>query len=339
MKINCHNTFDPLKEAILGSVSTTLVNSIENKNKKEIIQDIINDTIEDLDNIQKILNSFGVKVHRPNCEYNFSKHLTTPSFDIQSWHVPLCPRDLFFTYEDILVITGAMEHNRYFEHHCYEDIVTEYFDDGSHVVAMPQSALSNSVYENVDQDFEFVNNNFPMFAAANLTKYGRDIFVNSRLSANNKGIEWIKRQMGQDYRYHFANKKTPGHIDGIFNILKPGVVSSVVPKQFLPDFFDSWDVICMDDVDPRRLRTMPELVTDDLQDDDFEGTFLGYNIFSIDQENILISESAPVEILKKLEKHKFNIIFADLRHTNFLNQGLTCITLDTVRDGNLDDYS
>lgn len=340
MKINCHNTFDLCKEVIVGDVNKSLLDTIENKNKRFILEDVIEETKEDLNDIQKILESFGTKVHRPDITADFSKKITTPYFETQGWHLPLTPRDIFYVYEDTLVVTAPMDRNRYFEHHPYQNILQHYFDEGSHVISMPFPALDDGAYENVEIHHNYFNNEFPMAAAANLMKYGKDIIVSDVLSANEKGIEWIRRQMGDGYRFRTLPTNLAGHVDGLINILKPGVVASIVGKSLLPDFFKNWEVICLEEIDPRRIRTRNvSLVTDNLQDDDFEGSFLGCNMFSIDQEYVILNSFTEKTILQQLEKQNITPIFSDIRHFNFLNQGHTCCILDTVRDSKLEDYS
>jgi len=341
MKINCHNTFDRCKEVVLGSVDISLLDTIESKNKRFILEDVIYETKEDLDNIQKILESFDIKVHRPCTNNDFSCNIKTPFFETHGWHIPFTPRDIFFVYDDSLIITGPMEHNRYFEHHSYEKILQYYFDMGSHVSAMPFSSLNKHVYENTENDIDYFNNEFPMIAAANIMKYGKDIILSEHLSGNKKGSEWIKRHMGDEYRYHTLPKHLAGHVDGLINILKPGVLTSVVDKTLLPSFFDNWEVLGSTEVvDSRKNnKSCNFLISDNMQDDDFEGTFLGYNMFSIDQEHVLLNSFTDKSVLKQLEKNNIIPIFADIQHTHFLNQGHTCCILDTVRESNLEDYS
>lgn len=342
MKINCHDTFSPCKEVILGDINNTLLDTVENENQKFILKDVIHETKEDLENIQKVLESFDISVLRPNVNANFSCPIATPYFETYGWHLPLTPRDIFFIYEDKFIVTTPMDRNRYFEHHCYENIIQYYFDNDSQILSMPFSALSETTYLNINEEYQYFNNDFPMISAANIMKYGKDIFIIDSMSANKKGAQWIKRQLGDEYRVHTLPECFSGHIDSIINILKPGVVSSVAGKSLLPDFFKNWEVICLEDTDLRKMSIQNDsalLISDNIQDDDFEGTYLGYNMFPIDQEHVLLNSFTDKSILKQLEKNKITPVFADIQHSNFLNQGHTCCILDTVRDSNLEDYT
>ena len=74
MKVNCYNTFDKLEEMVLGSLDFSVLDGIPNLNKRNIMQDVLYQTDSDFNDIVKILNGFGTKVHRPDCSsVDFSK--------------------------------------------------------------------------------------------------------------------------------------------------------------------------------------------------------------------------------------------------------------------------
>lgn len=342
MKINSHNTFDPLQEVILGSVSTSVLDTVENPNKRYILEEIINDTAEDLDAISDILTKFGVTVLRPDTSgVDFSKCHSTPYFEITGHRVPLSPRDLFFAYNDTIITTATADQNRYFESLYYNKIFQRYMDHDSHVISMPMATLEDSIYEDKENipDFGYYNNSFPMMSAANFQKYGKDIFYSAYTTINDSALRWIKKQLGDAYRFHAMPSQVRGHIDACINILKPGVIASNLPKNQLPEFFANWTVITDQDIFKNRsYNALPDFISDNIQDDDFENTELGLNMFCIDQQNVLVYNTIKTSLLKQIEKAGFNPIQVNFRHTHFLNQGFTCITLDTVRAGNLEDY-
>ena len=341
MRVNSHNTFDRLQEVILGSVDTDILDSIEDNNKRYILEEIINDTIEDLNAIQKQLEDFNVTVLRPQTSgINFSKTCSTPFFDVPGHRLPLTPRDLLFSYQDTIITTFQADQNRYFESLPYNNILQRYMDCDSHVISMPMPTLHDSIYENQNNipDYGYYDNSFPMGSAANFTKYGKDILYSAYTTINKCALRWFKRQLGE-YRFHEMPAAVKGHIDAHINIVKPGVVVSNFPKSRLPDFFKSWTVITDQNmIQNQEHRVLPELISDNIQDDDFEDTVLGLNIFSIDQEHAMVYDDTELTLLKQLEKCNITPVPVKFTHTHFLNQGFTCITLDTVRQGSLEDY-
>ena len=62
--INVHNTFDPLKEIIIGDVDLDAI-KLEDPRQQKRIEYIFQKTKEELNNFQSVLQSRGITVHRP----------------------------------------------------------------------------------------------------------------------------------------------------------------------------------------------------------------------------------------------------------------------------------
>jgi len=335
MKLNVHNTFDPLLEVIVGAVSSSFVDDDMPAKKRAIVEQVVAETAEDLDNIAKTLQNFGVSVFRPDSDIDFGKPCSTPFVNTEGTKVPLSPRDIMFCYDDTMVITALAEHNRLFESMCYTDIIKSYLQQDSHVVSMPMPRLDCDTFENVSDDFAYYNNDFPLVAAANFQKYGKDILYSAYETINQSAVKWLKRQMGNDYRFHAMPLPVRGHIDAHINILKPGVISTSMHPKRLPECFKTWQVISETNT---AQTAIPQLFSEHLQDDDWENTNLMANMFNIDEENVLVYNTTSSDVMRQLDRAKINAVPVQFRHTHFLNQGITCITLDTVRKGNLEDY-
>jgi len=343
MKVNSHNTFSPLQEVILGSVDISVTDTVEHPQKKYILEEIVHETAEDLDNIEKLLKSFNVNVLRPTYNgINFSQQCVTPYFKTNGHRVPLTPRDIFFCYQDTIVNTTNADRNRFFETLFFSEILKKYLDNDSHVLSMPMAPLDDSIYdeESITEEFAYYNNSFPMASAANFQKYGKDIFYCKYSTINDSALKWFKKQLGPEYRFIPVGGRITGHIDGAINILKPGVIASVFPKKDLPDYFQNWTVITDQDVFKHRsYNQIGSLISDNIQDDDFQNTVLGLNMFCIDEQHALVYDSLKPSLLKQMENVGITPIPVPFRHSHYLGQGFTCITLDTVRRGDLEDYT
>ena len=68
-----------------------------------------------------------------------------------------------------------------------------------------------------------------------------------------------------------------------------------------------------------------------------EETIFEVNMLSVDEKNI-ISLNHQEDIHKKLEEHGINPIYCRFRHRNFWDAGLHCLTVDTLREGNMQSY-
>ena len=65
--------------------------------------------------------------------------------------------------------------------------------------------------------------------------------------------------------------------------------------------------------------------------------WVGMNLLSFDQETVIV-DKRQINLIKLLEKHKFNVIPLRMRHMYTQGGGIHCATLDTVRDSKLEDY-
>ena len=82
-----------------------------------------------------------------------------------------------------------------------------------------------------------------------------------------------------------------------------------------------------------------QLITENVQDDDFSINEFSCNVISLDPNTVLIYEwLKDSQMVKELEKHNITPVFAPMKYCHFINQGFKCITLDTVRKGTLEDY-
>ena len=65
--------------------------------------------------------------------------------------------------------------------------------------------------------------------------------------------------------------------------------------------------------------------------------WVGMNFLSVDQETVVVDER-QTNLIKLLEKNKFTVIPIRMRHIYTQGGGIHCATLDTVREGELEDY-
>ena len=61
------------------------------------------------------------------------------------------------------------------------------------------------------------------------------------------------------------------------------------------------------------------------------------NVLSVNQ-NTVVADERQVELIKLLEKNKFDVIKVRMRHIYTQGGGIHCATLDTVRDSKLENY-
>ena len=70
---------------------------------------------------------------------------------------------------------------------------------------------------------------------------------------------------------------------------------------------------------------------------DMSSPWVGMNLLSYDQETVIVDER-QTNLIKLLEKNKFNVVKIRMRHIYTQGGGIHCATLDTVRESKLEDY-
>lgn len=328
--INSHNTFDPIKEIILGDVDLGSIN-LNDSRKQQRVEYIFKKTRDELNHFQNILESRGIKVHRPSHVTN--TEIKTPYWSTPGTRIPLTPRDLFLILGNTIIETAMCEQERFFEPFCYREIILDKFRQGAKWVSMPPPRHDYKNYE-ADMDDQIPNLD-PIIDAPACLKYGKDLFVNTRASANSLGLEWLQSIFGETYRFHEINQpEIIGHLDSQMSILRPGLMLTYHDKGTLPTYFKDWDIIKVDPTADKLKSTSQTLIDTRIQDSDFENTVLAVNSLSLDQNTIVCWESYKTEtdMIKQLEKHGIEIIFVPFTYSHFFNQGVNCVTLDLVRD-------
>lgn len=327
--IKVHNTFDPLKEVILGDVDLNVV-KLSDKGQQQRIDYIFQKTKEELQNFQEVLESMDIKVHRPSMIPNEPIH--TPYWSMPGTKIPLTPRDLYLVLGDTIVESAMCEQERFFETFYYREIMLDKFKSGAKWFSMPMPRHDYANYNLGDED---VPNQDPIMDAPSCMKYGKDVFVNTRGAGNTLGFQWLQSVFGSKYNfYEVSDPRIIGHLDSQFTILRPGLLLTFHERETLPDYFKDWEVINADPMSDRKISSQQTLVDSRIQDGDFENTVLCVNCLSIDRNTVVMWDHYKTEtkLIKQLKQRQIDIVFVPFTYSHFFNQGVTCLTLELERD-------
>ena len=172
-----------------------------------------------------------------------------------------------------------------------------------------------------------------MFDGAQCMRFGKDIIVNVSNQNHQLAFDWLNLHVEDKFRLHKLDKITDNHIDTTIVPLKPGKLLMRSPKDIekLPKPLQKWDVIYSPE--PKK-RNFPSYDEDDwvLSSDNID-----MNVLSIDGDKMIVNSLFP-ELIKTLEKEGFTPIPVRHRHRQLVSGGFHCFTLDTVREGGLEDY-
>jgi len=299
-----------------------------NEDSTEII-DRLEETYEDLNSIEKIMEELGIIVHRPDNFIDCGKRISTPTWNETGSRQELSPRDIFLVIDATIIEMTPMSRFRYFEHWAFKDIMVRKFNEGANWISMPSPAL----YDDDVATYTSPWYGEPLLEAASVLLHDGNLFVSTTTTANELGIEWLRRNFCGEYTIYELDEHFDGHLDAHFNIVRPGLVATHIDKKYFPDYFKNWEFLYIDtDMDTEISKKQP-FHNDLIQDDDHANTALTINFLSIDENRILLYDhhKNSKTLLEQFKKHKIEPIFIPFRHCHYFNQGITCITLELVR--------
>jgi hypothetical protein len=337
--INSYTSWQPLEEVIVGrAYSPEYFDFIDNAQVRNQLQQILSETEEDLNNLQKTIETFGARVRRPNLP-DIHQFQQQQSRGGGAPLPPLTPRDWQISLGQKLLRVLPMTE--------LDEICAEYADQ----VVNPHGKTWNP---------DCILNGA---SASCIVRVGQDVFFDNSDYLKPEQTRWIVDNcLGPEYRIHEAI--TDGHGDAVFAILKPGVIlSSKHDAQLhLATDFPGWEVLKIWDssiwaameVGKFKYEQSPgawyvQGQTPTAEFTDFVNTYLNkwtgfvaetvfdVNCLVLDEQNVIFS-AYNRDVFDFCKKHKINPIISELRHSYFWDGGISCCTQDLTRKGGLESY-
>lgn len=378
MKVNSHNEWDRLREIIVGRAegqaslvfASSTNGSLPEATVKKAIelagraypQWLVDEISNDLEGLCDVLESFDVRVYRPNLA-PIGRIFTTPFFSGVCDHV-YNMRDLHLVVGDTVIESPSQEPHRYFEAMGLYDVLYQYFKQRKfRWITGPKPMLNRQhmiVYHEEGRDqyedgqkYIKLTEDEILFEAANTVRMGRDLLYLVSRSGNYLGAQWLQSVLGDDYRVHTTEKiYKSSHIDSTVLCLRPGLVllnGERVNEANCPSIFDKWDKIFFNEIVeiPEKTLEFHEAVRKPIHHqlqkmnvasglDSVASKWIGMNILSVDPQTAIVDER-QIPLMRMLEKHKITPVPIRFRHSYYMG-GIHCSTLDTVRDSNLESY-
>ena len=362
--VNSDNEWGKLKEIIVGRIPNNYLIPVTKKKPfteddlkliKKCSQEVfpkkmLNQSQKELENLCKILRSYGAKVLRPREDHVGKIYSTTYYNSIGE--VVYNAIDLVLIVGNKIIECPSQEKYRLFETFGYYEIFQNYFKNGSDWISAPKPTIKKDNLINLKKGkkkYQKLLNNEIAFEAANILKLGKDLLYLVSRSGNLLGAKWLQSVVGEDFKVHLTEGIYGGsHIDSTIMALRPGLVlmnGSRVNKQNCPKLLKSWEKIYFNDIieTPKRVidfhnkvrkKNYLVLKKKGLISDinHMASSWIGMNFLSLDKNTVVIDE-IQVKLIKLLEKMKFNVIPIKFSNSYFLKGGLHCCTLDTVRKG------
>ncbi|CAN5312798.1 amidinotransferase [soil metagenome] len=351
--VNSHNEWDPLEEVIVGSLdgacvppwdaayramipaeSVEMVEAFHRAHGARRFEEArLGEARQELDEFVRVLKAEGVVVRRPE-GIDHAQSFSTPDFASPSGNAQSNPRDVLIVIGDEIIEANMGWRSRYFEFRAYRKLVMEYFEQGARWTSAPKAMLSDRSYNPAyDKRTERVlTEEEPVFDAADISRFGRDLFFQRSHVSNRKASQWLQRHLGDGYRVHLVEFEDDRavHIDATFAPLAPGklLVNPDRPMRNMPDMFRraGWELL----VCPRT--TYP---SDRPEYRSFE--WLHLNVLSLDAERVIV-EKHEEPLIRQLRDWGFTPIPVAFR-SNYKHGGsFHCATVDVRRQGTLESY-
>ena len=200
------------------------------------------------------------------------------------------------------------------------------------------------------------------YNAATMSRIGKDLYISYSGILNKLNEKRIKenwRKSFPGYRTHAID--LPGHSDGSFCPVKPGLIISLDSPEVYKESFPGWEVVSLPGQSWAKVRPhlknkkklkerywVPgEEANDDFHDyvtkwmDDWvmyvEETVFDVNMLVIDEKNVICNNENE-QVFEAFERHGITPHVINFRHRFFWDGGLHCITSDLHRDGTRKDY-
>ncbi|KTS08066.1 glycine amidinotransferase [Methylobacterium radiotolerans] len=306
---------------------------------------------EDVEGLAATIASLGVTVHRP---VKLPKNVR-PIAGL-GWEAAPVPalniRDNTLIVGDEIIETPPAIRSRYLETRLLTPVFRKYFENGAHWHTMPRPTLTDSSFDlSYARDIEttlggptepiadpqpspFDVGYEMILDGAQCLRLGRDIIVNVANENHAVACEWLQRHWDGRYRVHRVWRMSDNHIDSMLLALKPGVFLArhAGIREIMPEAFKSWKYIIPPQPDS---SSFPKYDDGDLV---LTSPYIDLNVLSLDTSRVLVNEQC-VDLIRTLEKEGFDPIPVQHRHRRLFGGGFHCFTLDTVREGGLEDYT
>lgn len=329
--INSHTGFQPLKEVWLGDTYPDhFFDHLKNHQLRDLCLQVSDMTRKDLSLIQAKLESFGVKVCRPNFDHGIDAYLDDQDNLLKP---PICPRDWAITLADTLYILPQYPSGVQPWH---KDL-DRYRDDGQKVKILSRFT---------DDPEPWCYLVYPSFV-----RMGIDLFIdyNKRDHVMEKNTMLVAHELAKDYRVHVSG--TGEHADAIFCPVRPGQIVTSHYRNSYDIGWPGWDVLSLPNttrgnggggkwfIPGVNYSHFNETLLCPIVDwvGDSRETVFEVNMLVIDESNSLCL-AYDEKIKQQLESRGIHLHATDFRARGFWDGGLHCLTLDIQRQGTRQDY-
>jgi len=331
--INSHNSWSKLEECWLGDIYPIEWYEHLQPEVRDVFQQLTEITRQDLNSIQRTIESFDVVVRRPQ--------FTTIDLHLQDdilQKPPIVPRDHHVVVGNTLYQVDTPEQS-------WNWIIDQYCQD-------PRCQKTWSPNR-------FVN-------GANVVRVGKDIVWDTDVVG--KDIVWDTDVVDIAYEnwwpeYRVQMERNGGHIDACFAILKPGLILANHYFDGYERTFPGWEIIYLDNptyhthlstsyqppyhVDNGKFydttvgtnRMFNDHIVAHAQDwvGNYTETYFELNCLSIDESNVIMLAENET-LANELAQRGITVHWVPFRTRSFWDGAMHCLTVDIRRQSSREDF-
>jgi glycine amidinotransferase len=306
---------------------------------------------EQMSGFVSMLEKRGIRVDRPTL-LDFTQTVSTPDWVQDSMFGCMPPRDLLLTVGPEILEATMSYRSRWFEYLCYRPLLESYFaaDPNFRYETAPKPRLTDETYKDgwwerframskpeqmaLADDADWVlTQKEPLFDAADIVRFGKDLFVQDSMVTNRAGISWLRRHF-PDIRVHrvFYREAAPWHMDSTLVPIRPGLTlinpvrTPLEERQAELFRINDWQVI-----------EAPRSVLNKKRDMTFCSIWLNMNVLVLDPKTVCV-EASEEPLMEVLSAHDVEVIPVPFYDVSPFGGGLHCSTADVFREGILEDY-
>jgi glycine amidinotransferase len=339
------------------SIQVQDIHALDTELKREVAKKrtLIVDNPEGEDQDRRLLRKGRIATSRTQV-LDWSKPVAGPEWSSPSQYCATCPRDTIITLGNTILEATMSKRSRYFEHLACRDIALSLWRaDPLRIkfLCCPKPSLANDMYhqgffdmsdaERFQQmrSYQFcVNEKEPVFDAADITRVGKDIFVQKSMTTNDSGIQWIAAHFPdlRVHAMHFPYDLYPSHIDCTFVPLRPpsndggdGLALINPERPPLQSESELWKK------NGWKFLNAPLPAQFDRPAFSQSSYWLCMNLLSLSEDSMVIEEN-EIPLYDILTEHGFDPITVPMRHMYEFGGAIHCCTWDLRRQDTCKDY-
>jgi len=322
---------------------------------------------DDIDVEQELKNIFGSSATQMRNASDFHKELLAYVYDLTYPGRPVSPATQHMMMNTIKYIKKG-NIKAFLEHIDVADLKELIMQAHTNTIGSNTKYANNKnnyAYETLEKFLqeegtpivydEYIN-------SATTTRVGKDLFFGyNNIIAKLKEDVYMKKwkRLFPDHRIRPVN--LPGHVDGAFTPVKPGLILSLRVGETYAETFPDWEVVYLEGESWGKMESFLKAkektkgrywVPGEEQNDAFyeyvntwmndwvtyvEETVFDVNMLVIDEHNVICNGYNKIAF-DAFERHGVTPHVLNFRHRYFWDGGLHCITSDIAREGEQKDF-